>query len=157
MATTASEIKTRYPLPVYNFRVDIGTETIGFAEVSGLSIGYETTTYRESPTGGGQAGPHVMIMPGQATSTTVTLRRGMVLASSLTYLYDWIGTVRTNQVDKRDVTVRLCDEADATVMGWRVTNAFPTRLDAPTFDAASSEVAVETLVLVADGVTVLST
>ena len=50
MAMTKEQIKTTYPLPVYNYKVEIDGKTIGFSEVSGLSAGYETTTYVESAT-----------------------------------------------------------------------------------------------------------
>ena len=57
MAVTAQEIRQSYPLPVYNYRVEIGADAIAFSEVSGLSIGYEVATYKESQTGGGAPGP----------------------------------------------------------------------------------------------------
>ena len=39
MATTPATILTEYPLPVYNYRVEIGGESIAFSEVSGMTIG----------------------------------------------------------------------------------------------------------------------
>ena len=57
MAVSEDTIRSDYPLPVYNYRVEIDGETIGFSEVSGLSISYETTTYKESPTSGGSGCP----------------------------------------------------------------------------------------------------
>jgi phage tail-like protein len=152
MATTPSDIRATYPLPVYNFRVEIGADSVAFAQVSGLNIGFDTTLYRESPTTGSQPGPVYRIMPAQPTTTTLTLTKGVVPAVSVKALYGWISGVRTNQVDKRDVVVRLCDETGATVVSWLVQNAFPVRLDAQTFDATSNDAAIETLQLVADGV-----
>ena len=67
MALTKEQIKTEYPLPVYNYRVEIGPDAVAFSEVSGLNIAYETTTFKESPVAGGAPGPRVMYMPGQAT------------------------------------------------------------------------------------------
>ena len=49
MALTKDEIKAAYPLPAYNYKVEIGSDTVAFSEVSGLSISHETTTYKESP------------------------------------------------------------------------------------------------------------
>ena len=42
MAQSKEEIKAAYPLPVYNYRVEIGSDAVAFSEVSGLSISYET-------------------------------------------------------------------------------------------------------------------
>ena len=74
MATTPATIRTEYPLPVYNYRVEIGGESIAFSEVSGLTIGYEVGTYKESPTTK-QPGPRTFYFPGQRTATTISLMR----------------------------------------------------------------------------------
>jgi phage tail-like protein len=39
------------------------------------------------------------------------------------------------------------------VITWKVANAFPTKLSAPTFDAKSNDAAIETLDLQADFIT----
>jgi len=154
MALTKDDIKTAYPLPVYNYRVEIGKDAIAFSEVSGLSVGYETTTYKESPIESGAPGPTVMHMPAQAQTTTLTLRKGLVRGKSVAALYGWISAIQINQVEKKDIHVRLCDEEGAPVISWKVTNAFPTKLDAPTFDANSNDAAVESMELTADGITI---
>lgn len=153
MAVNTDTIKSTYPLPVYNYRVEIGGDAVAFSEVSGLGIEYELTTYKESPTESGSPGPRVMHMPAQSTVTTITLKKGIVRQASIKSLYDWIKTVQTNQIEKKDLFVRLCDEAGEAVVSWKVNNAFPTKLDAPTFDAKSNDAAIETMELKADGVT----
>ncbi len=40
------------------------------------------------------------------------------------------------------------------MISWKVSNAFPTKLDAPSFSATANDVAVESMELMADGVTV---
>ena len=47
MAVSVNEIKATYPLPVYNFRVEVGPDAVAFSEVSGLSIHYEVTIETE--------------------------------------------------------------------------------------------------------------
>ncbi len=154
MATTQEDIKATYPLPVYNYKVDIGQDTVAFSEVSGLNIGYETTVYKESNTESGKAGPRVFRMPTQASNTTLTLKKGLVPAKSQAALYDWINSIRTNQVIKKDILISLCDETGKAVVSWTVSNAFPTKLVVPTFDAKSNDVAIESLELMADGVSI---
>lgn len=154
MATTTTEIKTLYPLPVYNYKVEIDGEAIAFSEVSGLSIQFETTTYKESPTENGKVGPNVFHMPAQGTPTTLSLKKGIVRGGSIAALYSWISSKSINQIRKKDIYVRLMDETGAAVISWKVINAFPTKLDAPTFDANSNDVAVESMELMADLVTV---
>lgn len=153
MALSKEDIKTAYPLAVYNYRVEIGADAAAFSEVSGLSKSYETTTYKESPVESGSPGPRVMHMPAQAPAVTVTLKKGIVRGASVATLYDWINSTQLNQTEKKDISVHLCDESGDPVISWKVTNAFPTKLDAPTFDANANDVAVESMELTADGVT----
>ena len=152
MALTKDQIKTSYPLPVYNFRVEIDGTTVGFSEVSGLSVQRETSTYTESPVSG--IGPRVMHMPGQPKVASVTLKKGVVTGVSVATLFGWINSTQLNRVDKKDIVVRLCDENGAAVVSWKVINAFPTKLDAPSFTASSNDVAIESMELMADRVTV---
>jgi phage tail-like protein len=152
MALTKDQIKTSFPLPVYNYRVEIDSNTVAFSEVSGLSIGFETSTYMESPTTG--VGPRVMYMPGKKKPVTITMKKGVVVGVSVPALFAWINSIQLNRIDKRDIYVRLCDESGVAVVSWKVINAFPTKLDAPAFTASSNDVAVESLELMADGVTV---
>jgi phage tail-like protein len=154
MAVTAAEIRQAYPLPVYNFRVEIGPESVAFSEVTGLSIAYEVASFKESQTESGIAGPRTYYMPSQLKETTITLKKGIVRSASVKNLYQWIAGIAVNQIEKKDIFVRLCDEAGAPVISWRVVNAFPTKLDAPGFDAKSNDVAVETMELRADRVTI---
>jgi phage tail-like protein len=152
MALTKDQIKTTYPLPVYNYRVEINGTTVGFSEVSGLSIAYETTSYAESPIGSGSPAPLRMHMPAQSKVVNIVLKKGVVPGVSIQTLYDWIHSIQTNRVDKKDIYVRLCDEEGKAVISWKVINAFPTKLDAPTFTASSNDAAVESMELMADGI-----
>ncbi|HRI62603.1 MAG TPA: phage tail protein [Polyangium sp.] len=152
MALSAGEIKTAYPLPSYNYRVEIGNDTVSCTEISGLNIKFDTTTYKESPSDTKKAGPVVMYMPAQATATTLTIKKGVVRVASLAKLYQWIKTVKTNQVEKKEIYIRLLDEEGKPVITWTVVNAFPTQLDAPTFSATSNDAAIESMTLMADDV-----
>lgn len=152
MALTKNDIKNAYPLPAYNYKVEINGKAVGFSEVTGLNVSYATTTYKESPTQGGAAGPRKMIMPAQSGEVKVTLKKGVVRGDSIATLFQWIGGIQTNQVEKKDVYVRLCDEQGAAVISWKIVNAFPTQLDAPGFVANSNDAAIESLQLTGDGV-----
>jgi phage tail-like protein len=151
MALTAQKIAESYPLPAYNYKVDIDGKTVGFSEVSGLSISHETTTYKESGSG---KGPKIMHMPAQGSPVNISLKKGFVTKVSVPILFKWINSIKLNRVDKKDIHVRLCDENGDAVVSWKVINAFPTKLDAPSFTADSNDVAIESMELMADGVTI---
>lgn len=144
MAITVDDIKNKYPLPVFYYRVTIeGEDSIAFSEVSGLAIEYETITYKD----GLSYRDGAKFMPGLPTPVNLTLQKGIVKADS--YLFDWISTIKLNTVEKRDIRIDLLNENGEPTVSWTVINAFPTKLDAPSFNASNNEVAIETLSLMA--------
>lgn len=153
MATTTEQIKTDYPLPVYNYRVDIDADTISFSEVSGLEIAYETITYKESRINAAGSGPNIMYMPGMPKPLNITLKKGYVKGKSRQALYNWINETKLNRTVKKDIKVHLCDETGKSVVRWKVTDAFPIKLTAPNFSASTDEVAIESMELMASSLT----
>ena len=156
MAQTKEQIKNTYPLPIYNYRVEIDGIAISFSQVSGLNISYPPQTYKESRIEGGKAGPRVMRMPGQLAEITITLQKGVVRGGvSLQPLYEWINNTQINQTQKKDVSISLLDEEGTPVITWTVIDAFPTGLEGPSFDASGEDVAMESLQLTADRITII--
>ena len=139
MATKKQDIIDNYPLPAYNYQVIIdGLETMSFSDVSGLEVDHEHVLYRHGFSW--IVGDH--LIRAQRKPINVTLKRGVVKSRS--YLYDWI-----KSGDKRDIRIELCDESGLAVVSWEVSRALPFKLDAPTFSASASEVAIESLDLIA--------
>ncbi|MDE9465867.1 phage tail protein [Xenorhabdus bovienii] len=145
MSTSTSQILVEYPIPVYRFIVSVGDEQVPFSSVSGLDISYDTIEYRDG-TG------HWFKMPGQRQPTNITLRKGVFPGK--TELFDWINSIQLNQVEKKDITISLTNDAGTELlMTWNVSNAFPTSLTSPSFDATSNDIAVQEITLTADRVT----
>jgi len=149
-------------LPVYNYRVTIANETtIGFSEVSGLSIEHEPVVYKH----GLSFAIGNKIIPGMRQALNVTLQRALTTGSNAQYLWNWFHLVYSNPYTmeaKRDITISLgtieTQEGDTTehvtAVRWKVSRALPTQLEMPTFSAEANEVAVESLSLVAHGLSV---
>jgi phage tail-like protein len=145
MADSVDVIKSEYPLTSYQYRVTVSEMSpMAFSEVSGLSIEYESITYKDGLSF--KEGPK--LMPGQLQMPSITLKKGVVAQGS--ELFEWINATKLNASLKKTVLIELLDaEANALIV-WKVENAFPTKLEAPSFNADSSEVAVETLSLMAN-------
>lgn len=143
MAATKNTIQTTYPLPTYNYKVVVDTETLSFSEVSGLSVSYEKVTYKHGFSY--LTGPS--IIRAQQAEISITLKRGVVAKRA--YLYNWF---TGKQV--KDIFIDLCDEKGATLIRWKVSNALPIKMDSPTFAAEGSNVAIESLELVAHGISI---
>lgn len=148
MATTTADIQTSYPIPVFHYRVEIdGMDPMAFSEVSGLAIEVKTITYKDGLSCI-QGAKH---MPGLAENAKVTLKKGIFRSD--TRLYDWLNSTRLNVVEKKNITISLMDEkSEIPLVTWKVKNAFPTKLTAPTFDATKGEASIETLDLMADDI-----
>lgn len=142
---TAPVDKGAYPLPVYNYRVTLGALTLGVSEIAGLSIEYEPVTYKHGLSF--VMGPK--IIPGMRQPVKLTLKRGIVSRSDL--LYRWLRDTYADPLKpaRQDMLVDLCDAAGVPVVRWKVQGAMPIKIAAPTFDAASNEVAIETLEIIA--------
>ena len=142
MALSADELKTSYPLPVYNYRVVIGASTtMSFAEVSGLKVEYNHLTYNHG----------LSFLEGEVITSfyydshvPVTLKRGLVTGSGPRDLFQWL-----KELDTRRLEVSLCDESGEPVLTWTAERARPIKLEAPTFDANSNDVAIESLEVMA--------
>lgn len=150
MSDSKTTIKTHYPLPAYNYRVTIiddgKAETIGFAEVGGLSQGCDSVLYKD----GFSFAMGYQIIPGMPKPINLTLKKG--LAKSGDYLQKWMEKSYQNPFSngaKRDVVIDLCDEAGKPLIRWTVSAAMPVKLDAPAFVAAGNEVAIGSMELVA--------
>ncbi|MEK9495771.1 phage tail protein [Photorhabdus sp. P32] len=146
MAITPEQIAVDYPIPAYRFIVSIGDEKIPFNSVSGLDVNYDVIEYKDG------IGNYYK-MPGQRQAIKVTLRKGVFAGD--TKLFDWINSIQLNQVEKKDISISLTNEAGTEIlMSWSVANAFPTSLTSPSFDAASNEIAIQEITLTADRVTI---
>jgi phage tail-like protein len=155
MADDKAYIKSHYPLPAYNYQVTImqdGDSTVfSFAEVSGLSVEYEPVTYFHGFSF--LMGPK--IIPGKRQPISLTMKRGIVKGRD--DLQQWIDKTYSDPFysgAKRDILIDLCDEAGEPVIRWKVQGALPVKMEAPTFDVDSNDVAIESMEFVARGLQV---
>ncbi len=138
--------KLLYPLPGYNFRVAVDSDSASFVEVSGLATEYETITYRHGFSR--WEGEDVARVPKQGHST-VTLKKGVMRGGK--FLSQWL---TADPPSARGVAISLCDEAGAPVVVWHIKEAIPVKLAAPSLDVNSTQIAVETIDLLASGISV---
>ena len=144
MADSAAAQRARYPIASYNFRVTVGEATLGFTEVSGLVREYQTLTYRHG----------LSFWEGEDITrfrhdkyVPITLKKGVVAGA--TALYEWL-----DSVDRKPLSVSLCDEGGEAVVTWQIKKALIVKLEAPALQAGSNECAIETITLMATGISV---
>lgn len=141
------------PYGCFNFLVsfeglDESSVQAGFSGVQGLDLSVEALQYRA----GNDKTNAPRLVPGRAKAITVTLTRGLI--GDLT-LYEWFKSSLNGTPDRRTVIIKLLSEdREETVQIWKLRNAWPTALEGPVFDAMGSTVAIERLVLAADGLAI---
>ena len=139
---------TEYPIVKFHFQVEWGGTKIGFTEVSGLDVETEVVEYRH----GASPEYHKTKMPGMQKYSNITLKRG-TFATDNEY-YNWWNTVKLNTIERRDITISLLNEEHAPIVVWKVKNAWPTKIQSTDLKADGNEVAIETLELVHEGLSI---
>lgn len=139
---------TTWPLPKFHFEVKWDGEVMSFQEVSGLDVEAQPIEYRagDSPIFS------AMKMPGLKKYSDVTMKKGVF--KSDTKFWDWFNAIKMNTVKRMPVTISLLDEAGKPEMVWTLTNAWPTKITATDLKSTGDEVAIETIVIAHEGLTI---
>ncbi len=136
------------PYRSYNFQLEIDGVPLGaFSECSGLSAEGDTVDYRE----GTDKAANVRKLVGLRKYTNITLKRGYTQDKSL---WSWFKNIVDGIPDRRDVTIVLMNEQRDPVLRWHAENAWINKIEAPTFNASGNEVAIESVELVHEGLTI---
>ncbi|MBK8260444.1 MAG: phage tail protein [Nannocystis sp.] len=145
MADSLLEQRASYPLAAYNFRVLLDAKAMSFARVSGLQREHQYVTYRHG----------LSCVEGELLAkyrvdkyVPVTLERGSTLGARA--LYDWLEDRKP-----RVLQIDLCDASGRPALAWRITRAFAVKLTGPSFDARTNEVAIDSLEVMAAGISIV--
>ena len=137
-----------YPLSKFHFEVEWFGEKAGFTEVSGLDVETEVIEYRH----GQSKEYHKTKMPGMQKYSDITLKRGTFAGDN--QFFDWWNTVALNQIERSDLTISLLNEKHEAVVTWKVKAAWPKKVAPTDLKADGNEVAVETIELAHEGLTI---
>ncbi|MCB9230935.1 MAG: phage tail protein [Bacteroidia bacterium] len=169
MPQSRGTIRNSYPIPVYNFKVSLfdtgifgipgldtsgaNVQTLSFTGVSGLAMEKEHVVYKH----GLSFLTGFDVIAAQPKVVNVTFKRGVIAKKGeLASWYKPSGNFLEILFGKkkRDVRVDLCDEKGHALVSWTLRAVVPVKLDGPSFDASSNEVAIESLEVVASSVSV---
>lgn len=137
-----------YPLPKFHFIVEWGGTRIGFTEASGLDRQIDVIEYRE----GASKEYHKIKMPGLQKFSNITLKRGTFKGDN--QFWDWLNTVQLNTIERRDLTLKLLNESHEPVVTWQIKQSWPVKIQSTDLKADGNEVAIETLELAHEGLTI---
>jgi phage tail-like protein len=144
MAQTGQRID---PFRGFNFLVELdGIAQASFTECTGLG---STTEVIENREGGDNV--TVRKLPGKTSYSDISLKWGM---TSSTELWDWRQQITDGNVVRKNGSIVMFDLTNKTeVARWNFLRAWPSRFEGPPLNARGNEVAVNTLVLVHEGLT----
>lgn len=138
----------RDPYRAFNFQLEIDGIPLGaFSECSGLTAEGDAVDYRE----GTDKQPNVRKLVGLRKYTNIVLKRGYTQDKSL---WEWYGNIHNGVADRRNVTIILMDEARVPVIRWHAENAWVNKIEGPSFKASGNEIAIESVELVHEGLTI---
>ena len=143
---------TNWPQAKFHFVVAIdgvGTN-LQFQEVSGLDTEAQPIEYRAGTSGAFAPAR----LSGLRRSANITLKRGVFAKDRA--LFEWMESIKQNTTSRSTVRITLLDESGRPTMTWRLMNAWPTKFAASDLKADGNEVAVETLELAHEGLTIES-
>lgn len=148
--------KGDYPIPKFHFRVEWGNDLqMNFTEVSGLDFETEVIEYRH----GNSKIYNKTKQPGLTKYSNVTLKRG-TFEGDFDFYDEWKKTFafqegnQTGSEFRRTVTIMLLNESHEPMITWKLENAWPSKIQSTDLKADANEVAIETMELVHEGLTI---
>jgi phage tail-like protein len=132
------------PYRNFRFRVEIdGLQQAGFTDVSGFDSTVDVVEYRE-----GNETTTVRKLSGLTKYGNISLKWGI---TDSTEIYNWYTDVTKGNVQRKNISIVLVDETGSDKSRWNFINAWPSKYDAPDFSAKSSDVGIESLDIVHEG------
>lgn len=155
MATYDNGSGLSYPLTQMNFLVTVEgvSGTAAFSEVTGIEASVDVIEFRQ----GNAHSLSTVKVPGLVKHGNVTLKMGYTLDSAFkTWIQDCVSEVRS-EMPRQKVSIELIDinsgapsSAVTSVTGprvWVLTNAWVTKYSAPSLNAKTSDIAIESVEL----------
>jgi len=137
-----------WPLPKFHFQVKWDSNVMSFQEVSGLDIEAQPIEYRH----GDSPVFSTIKMPGIKKSGNITMKKGVFKSDNK--FWDWFNQIKMNTIKRIPITISLLDEAGKPTMVWTVANAWPTKITGTDLKSDGNEVAVESIEIAHEGITI---
>jgi phage tail-like protein len=138
-----------WPLPSFSFQVSWGSQSkIPFQEVSGLEAETQVIEYRHS----NSPNYSTIKMPGIAKYGNITFKKGIFVKDAT--FWNWYSQIKMNTYPRTTIVVQLLDEKQNPTMTWTLTNAWVTKISGPSLKSDGNEVAIESIEVAHEGLTI---
>ncbi|WP_322052156.1 phage tail protein [Paraburkholderia bannensis] len=138
-----------WPLQKFCFSLDIGDlQNSAFQEVTGLDVETEVIEYRDN----NSRQFSTVKMPGISKVGNVTLKKGIFVKDNK--FWAWFEQIEMNTIKRAPAVIKLLDEMGNSTMVWTLANAFPVKITGTDLKSDGDAVAVETLEIAHEGITI---
>lgn len=120
----------------------------GFQECTGLETQLEVEEYKE-----GGLNDRVRKFPTRVMWSNIVLKRGIGFGDDL---WNWHAAYMTGKGKRRDGIIVLENDLHVPLKMWQFTRGLPIKYTGPALNAKTSEVAIESLEIVHEGITLTS-
>ncbi len=144
----SAQSTTVWPMPKFHFQVKWDAEVMSFQEVSGLDVEAQPIEYRH----GDSPEFSTIKMPGIKKVGNITMKKGIYKSDNK--FWDWFNQIKMNTIKRLPVTISLLDEAGAPTMVWTLANAWPSKITGTDMKSDGNEVAIESIEIVHEGLTI---
>jgi phage tail-like protein len=145
---SSKQSTTVWPLPKFRFEVKWASAVMSFQEVSGLDVEAQVIEYRH----GNSPAFSPVKMPGLVKHGNVTMKKGIFKSDNK--FWDWFNQIKMNTIHRESITISLLDEEGKPTMVWTLANAWPTKVTGTDLKSDGNEVAVETIEIAHEGLTI---
>ena len=137
-----------WPMPKFHFEVKWDCEVMFFQEVSGLDTEAQPIEYRH----GDSPEFSTIKIPCIKKTGNVTMKKGIFKSDNK--FWDWYSQIKMNTIKRVSVTISLLDEGGDPTMVWVLENAWPTKITGTDLKSDGNEVAIETIEIAYEGITI---
>lgn len=131
------------PFRNFRFKVEIdGITQAGFTEVTIPDSSIDAIDYREG------TDKYTRKLAGFFKEGNISLKWGI---TDSTQLYDWYTRCKEGATIRKNVFIKMMNEADQEIAIWAFESAWPTKYKAPDLTTKGHEVGIENLELVHEG------
>lgn len=128
--------------------------TAGFSEISGLEATMDVESYDAGGANGG-----ALKFPGRVKWSNLVLKRGVIAqrpVSDTSDFWTWLQGFLDGQGVRKDGVITLMDESGAPALAWSWRRGLPLKWTGATMNAQQSQVAIEQLEIVHEGLTMVT-
>lgn len=137
-----------WPIPKFHFQIKWDSEVMSFQEVSGLDTETQPIEYRH----GDSPEFSTINMPGLKKFGNITMKKGVFKSDNK--FWDWYSQIKMNTIKRVPITISLLDESGSPTMVWTLANAWPTKISGTDLKSDGNEVAIESIDIAHEGLTI---